>query len=59
MSQQCAFAAKKADDILGCIRQDLVNRPREVIILLCLALMRLYLEYCVQFWSPSTRDIWT
>ncbi|KAK4826712.1 hypothetical protein QYF61_010927 [Mycteria americana] len=43
MSQQCALVAKKASDVLGCIRRSVA------------ALMRPHLECRVQFWAPQYR----
>ena len=46
MTQQCSFAAMKAESLLGC---STTRRSRDVIISCYLALHRPQLEYCVKF----------
>ncbi|PKU47889.1 reverse hypothetical protein [Limosa lapponica baueri] len=50
MSWQCAVTANHR---LGCIKRSMASRLRRVIILLCSALVRPHVEYCVQLCSPQ------
>jgi len=46
MNQQNALAAQKANNILGSLSKTLASRLTEVIVLLCLTLLRPHLECC-------------
>ncbi|KAJ7424347.1 hypothetical protein BTVI_06885 [Pitangus sulphuratus] len=50
----CA-CSPETNHVLGCIKRGVASRVKEVILPLCLALVRLNLEYCVQFWGPKNR----
>ena len=55
MSHQCALAVQKTNCILGCIKKSVDSRSRELILTLYSALVRPYLESCLQLWSPQHR----
>ena len=58
MSHQCELTAQKANRILGCIKQSVVSRSREVTLPLYFVLVRPHLDDCVQLWIPNIRRTW-
>ena len=52
VSEQCAIAAAKGNQILGLIRRKIVFKKKELIIPLYKTIVRPHLEYCIQAWRP-------
>ena len=52
VSEQCAIAAAKGNQILGLIRRNIVYKEKELIIPLYKTIVRPHLEYCIQAWRP-------
>ena len=55
MTQQCVFAAQKANTIPGCTKSSMASRLREGILPLCSTLVSPHLQYCIQLWGPQHR----
>ena len=50
VSEQCGIAASKGNTILGLIRRNITYKEKRLIIPLYKAIVRPYLEYCIQAW---------
>ena len=50
VSEQCAIAPAKGNQILGLIRRNIVYKEKELIIPLYKTIVRPHLEYCIQAW---------
>uniref|UniRef100_A0A2D4L5K5 Uncharacterized protein n=1 Tax=Micrurus paraensis TaxID=1970185 RepID=A0A2D4L5K5_9SAUR len=51
MNQQCAATTKKANSILSCINRGIKSNC-DILVQLYESLVRPFLEYCIQIWSP-------
>ena len=54
VSEQCGTAASKGNQILGLIRRTIMHvyKENQLIVPLYIAIVRPYLEYCIQAWRP-------
>ena len=52
VSEQCAIAAAKGNQILGIIRRNIAHKEKELILPLYKTIVRPHLEYCIQAWRP-------
>ena len=52
VSEHCAIAATKGNQILGLIRRNIVYKEKELIIPLYKTIVRPHLKYCIQAWRP-------
>ena len=52
VSEQCGIAGSKGNQMLGLIKRTIMYKEKQLIVLLCKAIVRPHLEYCIQAWRP-------
>ena len=52
VSEQCGIASLKGNKILVLIRITIMYKEKQLIVYLYKAIVRPYLEYCIQAWRP-------
>ena len=52
VSAQCGIAASKGNKIIGLIRRTIIYKEKQLIASMYKAIVRPYLEYCIQAWRP-------
>jgi len=57
VSQQCVLAAKRAKNILECIRHSTASWLSEGFVPLCAVLVQPHLKHCMQLWLPQNEEI--
>ena len=53
VSKQCGIPASKGNQIIGLIRRTITFKDKQLIVPLYKAIVRPYLEYCIQAWRPN------
>ncbi|RMC19240.1 hypothetical protein DUI87_03846 [Hirundo rustica rustica] len=55
MTEPWALTAQIAKRVLGCIQRSVGSTVRQGTLPLCSALLKFYLEHCIQLWGPQKR----
>lgn len=56
ISQRCVLPMEKVNHIPCCMKRSVASMVREETVPLCSALMKPYLEHCIQIWAPHRKD---
>ena len=55
VSEQCRIAASRGNQVLGMMRRNITYKEESLIVPMYKAIVRPYLEYCIQAWNPHLR----